>query len=156
LFVFVKVFFGGQMLSFKEFGESLALGVMMLIGLTGLFSAISDSLEKEKGSYSVQLEALERVEESLGELSDFVGEQKEKLFDSQKIIEDLKEEHSKLRPVVEAERKTVDAVLALQEESSKRDMWLERVYGFFLGVISSLAATGMLTVSRYLKKDVKV
>jgi hypothetical protein len=61
-----------------------------------------------------------------------------------------------LRPVVEAERKTVDAVLALQEESSKRDMWLERVYGFFLGVISSLAATGMLTVSRYLKKDVKV
>jgi hypothetical protein len=53
----------------------------------------------------------------------------------------LKKEHEQLKPVVDADRKTIDALFSAQEARNQAAQNVERWIGFTLGVISSLVAS---------------
>jgi hypothetical protein len=87
------------------------------------------------------LESLNNIEGSIDALREFVKNQKENLKTSQIAIKELEGEREKLKPVVEADRKVVDALFQLQAEKQKQSIWLDRAFGFFIGIASSLVAT---------------
>lgn len=106
----------------------------------------------ESLSYNQQLDALNNVQGSLQNLIQFVVEQKLKLKESEDIINTLKTEQEKLRPVVEADRQTVNAILELQSQKQQQGAWWERGIGFALGVLSSALASAIISLVRYLLK----
>jgi hypothetical protein len=53
----------------------------------------------------------------------------------------LKTKQEQLKPVVEADLKTIDAMFALQTKQNKKNVWWERAIGFFIGVGASLVAS---------------
>ena len=91
--------------------------------------------------YEKQIESLNNVVTSIDTLRDFVIEQKNHLKKSQQSLAELKKQQEKLKPVVEADQKTIDAIFALQAEQNKKNIWWERAFGFFIGIASSLIAT---------------
>jgi hypothetical protein len=107
---------------------------------------------KENFSYNEQLQALNNVQGSLNSLIEFVEMQKTKLKESEDLIVSLRIEQEKLKPVVEADRKTVEALLSLQAERNERNIRQERWYGFGLGVVSSIVASFIFSVIVFLIK----
>nr|VFJ47302.1 MAG: hypothetical protein BECKFM1743A_GA0114220_100467 [Candidatus Kentron sp. FM]VFJ47544.1 MAG: hypothetical protein BECKFM1743C_GA0114222_100467 [Candidatus Kentron sp. FM]VFK07803.1 MAG: hypothetical protein BECKFM1743B_GA0114221_100515 [Candidatus Kentron sp. FM] len=105
---------------------------------------------QESSVYERQLVSLNDIERSINALSAFVRDQKEKLKSSQVAVEALKEEHQKLKPVVEADRKVIDALFQLQAQRQQKSVWLDRALGFCIGIVSSMIGT--LLVMRVRRK----
>jgi predicted PurR-regulated permease PerM len=98
-------------------------------------------LKQRNASYNGQMDELNKVEGSLKNLLSFVNQQKESLSESQTAIHRLKKEEQQLRPVVEADRKLVEAVLASRAQADSRAAWKERAMGFAIGLLSSFLAS---------------
>ena len=107
-------------------------------------------------SYESQLRQLQRVEISLRDLTQFVQIQRSRLRESQDLLQRLQREHESIRPMVEAERNAVDAVLRLQEERNRQNVRSERWIGFAMGVISSIVASIFFTfASRFVQRAIR-
>jgi hypothetical protein len=91
-------------------------------------------------SFQTQLTHLNDTEASLKSLLKFVDDQRNQLQQSEELVGKLKEEHDRLKPVVEADQKVVAAVLAAQAENDKVNRWGERLIGFGFGILGSLVA----------------
>ena len=138
---------------FKKNEEWIFSGIGVFIA--GIIISITANITADKvkqdtmlESYSTQLESLENVEQSLVKLNEFVASQKQKLTESQNVINKLKDEHEKLKPIVEADRKVIDTVFALQEGRVKNKMWQDRAVSFFLGILASMIASLVFTLIR--------
>ena len=88
-----------------------------------------------------QLARLDNVQKSLSDLNEFLKEQRTRLKDTESTIQNLEKERDKLKPLVEADRKTVEALASIIEERQLKNIWKERIYIFLFGIISSLLAT---------------
>jgi len=102
--------------------------------------------------FTVQINTLENVSKNLTILQKFIAEQKAQLIESEKTLTRLKNEEEKLKPVIEADRKTVEAILKMQSEIIDKNIWIERSVAFILGVLSSLFATFILS---FLKNKIR-
>ena len=113
--------------------------------LSGVAVSIIDKyiFEKPKHEleFSSQIKELDNVSDNLVALQKFINEQRTILVESEKTIQELKEEENNIRPVIEADRKTIEALFKLQADISARNVWIERGIAFILGVFSSLLAT---------------
>ena len=123
--------------------------------LSGIIISITANITADKlipddkpESYTTQIESLEMIQDSLVKLNEFIIAQKNKLNESQSVINELKDEHEKLKPIVEADRKIIDTVFALQEEREKNRIWLDRAVSFFLGILASMIASLVFTIIR--------
>jgi hypothetical protein len=92
-------------------------------------------------SYTQQLEQLDRVQRGLKDLSEFVLQQRAKLQESEELISKLQEEKQRIEPLVQADRKVVEAVFQLQKQRAAALTSRERWIGFGLGVAASLLAS---------------
>ena len=122
------------------FAVSMSIGA--LLGYATSF--VTEYFHKERKheiEFSSQLKTLDNVSNNLTTLQKFINDQKIKLFESEKAIKALKEEEKKIKPVIEADRETIEAIFKLQAEISRRNVWFDRGIGFLLGVFSSLFAT---------------
>lgn len=133
----------------------------LLIGIGGISLIIRNEAQKtaeaerkraENFSYNQQLEALNNVQGSLNNLIQFVELQKGKLKESEDLVNNLKTEQEKLKPVVEADRKTVDAILEFQAQKTQTNVSRERWIGFGLGVLSSILASLIVGLISQLRK----
>jgi hypothetical protein len=115
-----------------------------LVG-AAVIAVVAQVLDKERRPFDQKIVKLQETEGSIKDLLSFVQEQRAKLVESQEIVAGLQTEHEKLKPVVETDRKIVDAVLSAQADRQKIDVWVERGYGFIIGVFGSLAATFIWT-----------
>lgn len=97
--------------------------------------------KQEDLTYEKQIESLNNVVKSIDTLREFVVEQKENLTKSQQSLSELKAKQEQLKPVVEADQKTIDAIFALQAEQNRKNVWWERAIGFFIGIAGSLVAS---------------
>ena len=109
--------------------------ISILIGSLGFFTGIFifDYFHKEPDPaiiFSHQLKTLDEVGKNLTALQKFVSGQKEKLIESEKTLTILKDEEKKIRPVIEADRKTIEAIINLQSDIAGRNIWLERSIAF--------------------------
>lgn len=131
--------------------------IILMIGLfgmgistIGIFNDINQFLDpfdiflkgnETSNSYKEQLKALNSVENSLKNLESFIHLQKSKLNESERIIKSLEEERNKLKPLVEADQKIINAMFAIQEERKRTSIWIDRGIGFLMGISSSLIAS---------------
>ena len=149
------IFFGvvvliGQILLWRFRGaygtrrKYMYLLVVALIALqtTGyLYIRVKDTSKKDlKPGVQTQIEKLDEIENSLFDLKSFIDVQKYNLRESEKRINELNQEREKLKPFVEADRKTIAAFFAVQEERNRSKVWGDRFVGVLFGVISSLMA----------------
>lgn len=88
-----------------------------------------------------QIQNLEEIEKSLSNLRRFVNIQKKNLIENEERILALKTEHKTIKPLVDTDRKIIEAIFAVQEERRKTSKWMERLLGVFFGIFSSLMAT---------------
>ena len=100
-------------------------------------------------SYTKQAEALDETRRNLQALVEFVDEERKRLQVSQQSLDSLKAEHDRLRPLVETDRKAIDAVFAAQEARNQAALGTERWIGFGFGVVSSLVASFLWAVCTY-------
>lgn len=103
----------------------------------------------ENLSYASQVQKLEETRANLQALLQFVDEERQNLRASEQALQTLKKEHELLRPLVESDRKTIDALFAAQEARNQVAQSTERWIGFGLGVISSLLASFIWAVFSY-------
>ncbi|WP_291809583.1 hypothetical protein [Limnobacter sp.] len=92
-------------------------------------------------SYAKQVQALDETRTSLQSLLEFVDSERRNLQLSQQALQSLKTERERLQPLVESDRKTIDALFAAQEARNQAAQSTERWIGFGLGVLSSLIAS---------------
>jgi hypothetical protein len=93
--------------------QLMALIASLLGVILGMTTFLFEHRLSQPESYRAQIESLNTTEQSLRNLITFVESQKKNLVESQAIVESLKKEESKLRPMVEAERELVDSILAI-------------------------------------------
>lgn len=127
----------------REHWSTILATIGALIGaLASIGQNYLENKEKEESLvYERQLASLNEIEGSIDALREFVKNQKEDLKMSQVAVDKLKEEQQKLKPVVEADRKVIDALFKIQAEQQQKNIWLDRAFGFFIGIASSLVAS---------------
>lgn len=114
-------------------------------------AAIREAKRLESLSYSVQAQKLEETKSNLHALLQFVEEERRNLQVSQQTLQSLKKEHEQLKPLVDSDRKTIDALFAAQEARNQTAQVAERWIGFALGVVSSLVASFVWAMFSYVR-----
>ena len=136
----------------QEKGPRFRLGVALVTTVlamgVGVLSNVIATHTQKQPDFAAQMKALDDTERSIKELVAFVETQKQSLTESQSIVEKLKNEEQKLRPVVEADRQIVDAVLQAQAARERSHIWVDRVVYFLLGIASSIVASLIYTSIR--------
>jgi hypothetical protein len=114
---------------------------------TATYRGFSENrLKQQKLNFETQIETLDAVQSSLKDLTTFVTQQRQRLQESQSTLAAYKAEQEKLKPIVEADRKTADAILEFQAARTSAGVWTERAIAFFLGVASSFLASLLLSL----------
>ena len=90
-----------------------------------------------------QINKLDEIHGAMGELQYFLSQHKEKLQKDKLSVEKLKKEKERLEPIVKADKELVESILELQQEQFRKQVWKERLIGFFIGFFSSLAASSV-------------
>lgn len=106
----------------------------------------------ENQSYATQVQKLEETRTNLQALLRFVDDERKNLRVSEQALQGLKKEHEQLRPLVESDRKTIDALFATQEARNQAAQSTERWIGIGLGILSSLVASFIWAVFSYARK----
>jgi hypothetical protein len=91
--------------------------------------------------YSDQIAKLGQAENALRDLASFVENQRKRLEAAELAVGSLRTERARLRPLVEADRRIVEALFAAQEVRNAQSQRRERIVGFGFGVATSLVAS---------------
>jgi len=108
----------------------------------------AEKLREQNLVYEKQLEVLDDVQSSINNLKLFVAKQKIQLQDQQAVVEKLKSEQSILKPVVEADKEVIEALFKLQAQQNSANVWVDRIFGFLLGIAGSLIASIIFSAVR--------
>jgi len=128
------------------FANIMGLVVSLASLVVGLVVFIAPSKPTIHPEYTSQLQALDKTKESIQALVGFIDEQKKQLQLSQSAVDALKNEESRIHPLVEADRKVIDAVFAVQEQRNQVAQSRERWVGFGLGVLASVVASSIISL----------
>jgi len=131
---------------------AIALLIFLLVLLVATFrqAKANEKMRRENQSYVAQSQALDQVKDNLNSLLDFVQSQKNKLQESEDIVNKLKGEQEKLAPVVATDRQIISAILDFQSQKAQGDIWKERFIGFAIGIVASIIASFIYAFSRRL------
>src|SRR5204862_191060 len=91
--------------------------------------------------YSTIIESIEGIGKQLSQLSQFLEKERARVADTEATIRSLRDEQTKLEPLVRTQRETVEAILTAHSERRASHVWKERILGFTLGLIASLLAS---------------
>lgn len=88
-----------------------------------------------------EIELIAQVTAASTQLAEHMEVKKQKVLETQKLLDELTKEHSKLEPIVKTDRAVLQAVLNAQaeanEEAEKKRFWWDWSNGFFTGILSS-------------------
>ena len=123
----------------------LAGASMLLSGLGFLFVAyvLQDrpALLTSEQQHKRVLDELDQIRAQIGSIGEFLHEEQRRVAEARETIEGLRKEQSGLQPVVESNRRTVEAILAAHVSNIRRAAWKERIIGFSLGILASFIAS---------------
>jgi tetrahydromethanopterin S-methyltransferase subunit F len=126
------------------------------VGIAGVY--VADQVTKQEReekrmqnlTYAKQAQKLDETRANIQALLEFVEDEKKQLQISQQVVQSLKAEHEKLKPIVDSDRKTIDALFSAQEARNQAALSSERWIGFIMGVVSSLVASLVWSIGMYL------
>jgi hypothetical protein len=127
-------------------GALLAAGAVAVVSVSAgriRDSVVGNRLNARSTVYHEQLEKLGETKRSLENLIRFLEQQKKDLSETQRGLTYLESERARLQPLVEADRKTIDALFTAQEQRNVARQRSERWFGFLMGVVSSLIASAV-------------
>jgi hypothetical protein len=125
---------------------SLALGVIFYSSFAILQinkDVIQRAKEIEPKGIETKIVELEKIQESLDNLKNFIEEQTFKLVENEKTINNLEQEKSRLDNVVTTDRKVVEAIFAIQEQRGKSQKWQNIFFGFISGIVASVIGSAI-------------
>jgi len=129
------------------------IGVLFSAATVGLVWHFMMPLSNEKPMLETQLKKLTQTENNLRDLLVFVESQKADIAYSQYKIQTLKAEREKLQPVVNSDKRVLEALLAAQEERNQSQVWRERAIGLIFGIVGSLIAAVIYSrLARFFEK----
>lgn len=99
--------------------------------------------------FSNQIQQLNETEDNVKTLLAFIQQQRSQMVDTQNSLKELKDEQSKLQPLVSADKEVVEALFSAQEARAKESAKVERWIGFVLGVAASIVASIFLMIIQY-------
>lgn len=138
----------------------ILLAVLGTIGVVIINSAkrAEEARKQASASYAQQIDTLTTTETNLKNLIEFVESEKQRLSESEKILENLRNEEKLLKPIVESDRKTVESLLAVQNQKAQENASFERWIGFGLGILASFLASilyaSVVFIINYRKKQI--
>lgn len=129
----------------------------IIVSLAAIISFQHDSEKRELKrlhnlSYATQIASLEQTKANLNGLLEFIDQEKQQIELSQKAIQAMKSEHERLLPLVETDRKVIEAMFATQEARNQVAQKNERWIGFGLGIFASLVASLIISIAAYILK----
>lgn len=101
-------------------------------------------------TFAEQMQSLDQTQSALDRLSRFVEMQRRQMAADQRLLAQLQEQRKSLEPLIAADRRTVNALLRVQEERARQNASRERWIGFGLGVVSSIIASAFLALAGFL------
>jgi len=111
-----------------------------------------ESKRLENNNYQAQLKQLSETEKNIQQLLIFVKTQQTTLRETEDSIAKLRSEKEKLQPLVELDRAAIEAIFRSQEERASASVWRERFIGFAIGVVASLIASFIWSITTILIK----
>lgn len=121
----------------------------IVAGVVVSVNRANEARRQANATYIKQIETLNTTEANLRNLIEFVESEKRRLSDSEKVLNNLRNEERLLKPVVESDRKTVESILELQNQKAQQNVSRERWIGFSLGVLASLIASVLFSAARF-------
>ena len=136
---------------------SLISLILLLVSGVGIYqlsqnidaSSVNEPLSTD---FKVQLDNLDKTENSLKTLLSFVQHQKETAALNEQRIRQLESEKARLEPLINADKETVVALFAEQESRASANTNKERWFGFGLGILASIVASFLIGIVSYLAK----
>lgn len=128
----------------------LAIGGTSIFFVTQRDQAIREARRLENQNYTKQIERLDDTKRNLQTLIEFVDSQRSQLRLSEQALQSLKSEHDRLKPVVDTDRRAIDALFAAQEARNQAALSTERWIGVGYGVLSSLVASFLWSLGAYI------
>jgi low affinity Fe/Cu permease len=116
----------------------------VILGAVNLATAyFFQNLEDDDGNrdYLHMIDKLTRMGSTLSELKGFLQEKQAKISQIQATIVQLNKEKRQLEPVVKTQREVVEAILCAHSRKTRSDVWKDRLFGFSVGIASSLVAS---------------
>jgi septal ring factor EnvC (AmiA/AmiB activator) len=148
-----------------EFELSLGNGALISLFLFFVLTAIALFLfgarvghqssipaEATKSDYLAQVKSLDNAKTALESLTAYIDQQKKQLEESRNSLAALQEQENKMQPLVQADKRVINSLFAVQEERNQTAQSRERWIGFGLGVLASLIASLIYTIGNRLSK----
>jgi hypothetical protein len=132
--------------------------LVLSIGAAAVFfaerNAVADRKAKllQSQSYVTQAQLLDETRINLRALLRFIEDEQRNLKSSEQALLALRREHDQLKPLIDSDRKTIDALFAAQEARNQSAQVTERWIGFGLGVISSLVASLIWAIFSFVRR----
>lgn len=124
--------------------------ILSIAAATLVYTAPKPSVPQQ--AFAQQIAALDQTQRSLDQLSDFVAQQRKAIATDQSAIVRLRAEQNRLRPLIQADRKTVDALLAEQQVRADATASRERWYGAGLGILGAFFVSAVLKIGSIVLK----
>jgi len=96
--------------------------------------------------YQSEIEKLDQITDNLQSLESFINQQRINLTESENILNQIKEERKDIAPLLEADKKVIDAIFLQQEKNIEA----EKRESFWSGVLASLVAALIFELGRFL------
>ena len=99
--------------------------------------------------FKTKIQELSDTEKNLKTLLEFVSTQKNKITAYESSINQLEKQKQNLEPLVNADKKTVEALFKSQEQRAKNNASQERWVGFGLGILASIIASFVMVIGKF-------
>jgi len=116
----------------------IATFISMVIGI---YTFVSKSEQTNDNEINIQINTLNSMSKNLKEMLDFVEIQKKKITNEQSILEGIQNQRKEIELLLNTDRQTVEAIMKAQKNNERKNVWIEWIIAFFLGISSSMAAT---------------
>lgn len=140
---------------------AITIIICVFLGTAAALLEKNQREEKEKKrmqdmNYASQVQVLDQTRKNLSALIEFVDGERRNLELSQQALQLTRSEYERLRPLVESDKKVVDAIFSAQESRNAAAQYRERWIGIIIGVFTSLAASIIFTIATlFFKKRLK-
>jgi hypothetical protein len=121
-------------------GDAGLLGIVLL-GVAIYYFFFREAEPELASTVQERIAALDRSAAELRGLSEFIADQKRMLEEHERVLQTLRAEEEELSPAIQANRQTVNAILAAEAKRQQDGVWWSRIEGFGMGVLSSMVAS---------------
>ena len=131
-----------------DIGKYMAAALAFFAALTAAYIAYKRYKEplpfaESENEYAKTIARVEEIKSSISDLSEFLERERQRVVSVEATVIELNKQKKELEPIVSTHKETVDAILSAYAKQTARNLWMERIILFVLGVVASVVASGI-------------